>query len=160
MSIENIKQLMDGVDIAQLLPDLQTILRYADRIARFALMIGPVVLLFLGLHYLLRAPKEANYTTGYRFRWGMASVESWRFMQQVAGIAWTALGIGMVVAMGITGGRLSGLEIMDLLFVVIKRLVLQVILLLSSCLVIDLLVLVRYDRKGKRRLTWRELYSK
>ena len=159
MSIENIKELMDGVDIARLLPDLQTILKNADKIARIALLIGPVVLLFLGLHYLLLAPKEANYTTGYRFRWGMASVESWRFMQQVAGIAWTALGIGLVIAMGITGGRLSGLEIMDLLFVVIKRLVLQVILLLSSYLVIDLLVLAYYDRKGKRRLRWKELFG-
>lgn len=158
MTIENIKQLMDGVDIAQLLPDLETILRYAGTIAWFALLIGPVVLLFLGLHYFLLAPKEANYTTGYRFRWGMASVESWQYMQRVAGVIWSAMGIGLVIAMGITGGKLGSMEIMDMLYLVVKRLLLQAVLVLCSRQVINLLVFLRYDRKGKRRLTWRELY--
>lgn len=159
MSIENIKQLMDGVDIASLLPDIENILKFACTAGRFALLLGPAVLLFLGLHYFLLAPKEANYTTGYRFRWGMASVESWRFMQQTAGILWSLLGLGLLIAMGITAGSLKDLEPMALLTLVAKRLGLQVILTLASCLLINLLVLLRYDRKGKRRLSWRELYQ-
>ena len=159
MTIENIKQLMDGVDIAQLFPDMETVLRFAGNVARFSLLIGPAVLLFLGLHYLLLAPKEANYTTGYRFRWGMASVESWQYMQRVAGVIWSALGVGLVIAMGIVAGRMGELEIMDRLLLVVRNLALEALLVLLSCLVIDILVFLRYDRKGRRRLRWRELFG-
>ena len=159
MTIENIKELMDGVDIAQLLPNIDSILAFAVFLARFCLLLGPVVVLALGLHYFLLAPKEANYTTGYRFRWGMASVESWRFMQQVAGIVWGLLGLGLLIAMGVTNGQLADLALMDVLWLVVKRLALQIALLLGSCVVIDVIVFSRFDRKGKRRLTWRELYQ-
>ena len=158
MTIENIKELMDGVDIAALLPNIQAILEHIGSIARFALLLGPVVLLFLGLHYFLLAPKEANYTTGYRFFWGMASVASWKFMQQTAGTIWCLLGMGLLIAMGITSGNLDGMELMDVLWLVAKRLLLQVGLTAASCVLINVIVFARYDRKGKRRLTWRELY--
>ena len=158
MSIENIKQLMDGVDIAALLPNIDTILRFVRIVTRIALIAGPVVLLFLGLHYFLLAPKEANYTTGYRFRWGMASVESWRFMQRVAGTVWTALGLGLVIAMGILLGSLGEMEIMDLLWLAVNRLLMQAAWTLGSCVVIDLIVFLFYDRKGKRRISWWEMF--
>lgn len=159
MTIENIKELMDGVDIAKLLPNIEAILAHMGSIARIALLLGPAVVLFLGLHYFLLAPKEANYTTGYRFFWGMASVESWKFMQQTAGIIWSLLGMGLLIAMGITGGELEEMALMDVLWVVVRRVALQAGLTLASCIVIDLIVFARFDRKGKRRPTWRELYQ-
>ena len=159
MTIENIKELMDGVDIAKLLPDLQALLDKIPSLVRFTVLLGPVVLLFLGLHYFLLAPKEANYTTGYRFRWGMASPEAWRFMQQVAGAVWGLLGLGLLIAMAIGSAGFGELEIMDLLWAGAKDLALQALLTLVSCGIIDLIVIARYDYKGRRRLTWRELYE-
>lgn len=159
MTIENIKELMDGVDIAALLPDLQALLTHAPALIRILVLLGPIVLLFLGLHYFLLSPEEANYSTGYRFGWGMASPESWKFMQQVAGIVWGLLGLGLLIAMSITSTGFAELEIMDLLWVAVKKLALQAGLVLLSCLVINLIVIARYDFKGRRRLTWRELYE-
>lgn len=159
MTIENIKQIMDGVDIAALLPNIAAIVESAAFWARLAVLLGPIVLLFLGLHYFLLAPKEANYTTGYRFFWGMSSVEAWQFMQQLAGVIWSLLGIGLVIAMGISVGGFDELEIMDLLWAAVKRIALQVGLLLISCLIINLVVLIRFDRKGKRRIRLRDLYE-
>ena len=159
MTIENIKELMDGVDIAALLPDLEKLVAALPSIMRFLVLLGPVVLLFLGLHYFLLAPKEANYTTGYRFHWGMASPDSWRFMQQVAGAAWTLLGLGLLIAMAISSAGFGQLETMDLLWTVVKNLALQAGLTLVSCLLIDVIVVLRYDYKGRRRLTWRDVYE-
>ncbi len=157
LTIENIKELMDGVDIAQLLPDLEGLLSHAPALVRISVLLGPVVLLFLGLHYFLLSPKEANYTTGYRFRWGMASPESWRFMQQVAGAVWSILGLTLLVIMAVRSAGFAELELMDLLWAGVKNLALQAALALGSCLLINIIVFARYDRKGVRRLTWREL---
>lgn len=159
MTIENIKELMDGVDIAALLPDLQALLTTVPGLVRLAVLVGPAVLLFLGLHYFLLAPKEANYTTGYRFRWGMASPESWRFMQLVAGAIWSLLGLGLLIAMAISTAEFPSLEVMDLLWAAVGKLALQALLVLVSCGLINLIVVARYDFKGRRRLTWREMYQ-
>lgn len=159
MTIENIKELMDGVDIAALLPDLRELLTTVPGLVRLMVLLGPAVLLFLGLHYFLLAPKEANYSTGYRFRWGMASPESWKFMQLVAGAIWSMLGLGLLIAMAIATAEFSSLEIMDLLWTAVNQLALQALLVLISCGLINLIVVARYDFKGRRRLTWREMYQ-
>ena len=159
MTIENIKELMDGVDLGALLPDLGSIEYYVALLARLALLAGPVIMLALGLHYFLLAPKEANYTTGYRFRWGMASVESWQCTQQVAGAIWSLLGFGLLVAMSFTVANLREMEMLAMLLLAAKRLLLQAALAVGSRLLINLIVFARYDRKGKRRLTWRELHE-
>ena len=151
MSIENIKQLMDGVDIAQLLPDLQTILRYADRIARFALMIGPVVLLFLGLHYLLRAPKEANYTFGYRCYFGMGSVNAWRYTQRLAGILFTGVGLILTLVMfGVTAG-FQKLDVMDMLWKAVKCGIWEAAIIALVNIVLQVTVAFYFDGKGHLR---------
>lgn len=159
MTIENIKELMDGVDIAALLPDLQELLTTLPGLVRLCMLLGPAVLLFLGLHYFLLAPKEANYTTGYRFRWGMASPESWKFMQQVAGAIWSLLGLGLLIAMALATADFTELEVMDLLWAAVEKLALQALLVFVSCGLINLIVVARYDFKGRRRLTWREMYE-
>ena len=66
MTIENIKQLMDGLDIAALLPDIMDIINGIALLAQIALFLAPLILLGLGLYYVLLSPKEANFTTGYR----------------------------------------------------------------------------------------------
>ena len=158
MTIENIKELMDGVDIAALLPDLQAVLDHAAEIARFLILLGPLVLLFLGLHYYLLAPKEANFTTGYRFFWGMGSVQAWQFTQRLAGTVWGVLGIVLLIAMGLRSLRFSRLDLESLLWEAVRCIGFQMILVLVSCGIINLIVFSRFDRKGNRRLTWGELF--
>ena len=79
LDIESIKSLMDGFDPAALLPDLSDLFGSLATLCRFAVMIGPVVLLVLGLAYLFLSPREANYYFGYRCYFGMGSVQAWRF---------------------------------------------------------------------------------
>ena len=49
MSIEDIKQIMDGFDPAALLPDLSTLEGKAELICRIAVLVGPVLLLAVGI---------------------------------------------------------------------------------------------------------------
>ena len=49
LSIDSIKELMDGFDPAALLPELDTVFGKLELVCRIAVMIGPVLLLLLGL---------------------------------------------------------------------------------------------------------------
>ncbi len=157
MTIENIKEIMDGVDIAALLPDLQTLLEKAGPAVRFLVLLGPAVILFLGLYYFLLSPREANFTTGYRFSWGMGSEQAWQFMQKLAGIVWMVVGLSLLIVSVLVTRNFAELEIMDLLWQAVTYLCLQAAAALLGCAVINLTVFIRYDFKGNRRLTWREL---
>ena len=52
LDIESIKALLDGVDPAALLPDLSGLFGSLETVCRWAVMIGPVILLVMGLAYL------------------------------------------------------------------------------------------------------------
>ncbi len=159
MSIDNIRSLLDGLDMTALLPDIQAMMESAAPAARILMMIGPMVLLFLGLHYFLLPPGEANYSVGFRCHWGMSSVEAWRFTQRLAGYVWSLLGLGLGIAMAILGGRLAPLPLMDLLWKTVGYVAVQAALILAGNLLIRIVVFARFDAKGNRRLTWRELFG-
>ena len=105
MNIEDLKSLMDAFDPASLLPELDSVLDTVLYAVRIATLVGPAVLLLLGVGYLIFAPKEANYHFGYRCTFGMGSVEAWRFTQRLAGLVWGVLGLVMTFVMvALTGG--------------------------------------------------------
>ena len=151
MNIESFKELMDAFDPAALLPDLNTVLGRVELITRIAVTIGPIVLLLLGLAYLFISPREANYYFGYRCYFGMGSVEAWRFSQRLAGMAWAALGLVLTVVMVIISTGFRGKDVMDMVTSAVWCLVCQVVLVAVSMLVINLVVMLRFDRTGEYR---------
>ena len=150
-SFEDIKVLMDNFDPASLLPDLGTVVGKVELITRFAVLIGPVVLLALGLAYLLLAPREANYHFGYRCYFGMGSVQAWRFTQRLAGLVWSGLGLALTVVMFFITAGFKG-DIMQIMASGVTCILWEAALVFLSCLVINLLVMLRYNRKGDRRI--------
>ncbi len=158
--IENIKQIMDGLDIAALLPDITVIMQYVTVLARLLTMVAPLSILGFGLCYYLAAPREANYSLGYRFRWGMGSVEAWKFTQQLAGIVWSILGLVMTVVFAIISSGFLHMEPMEMLMRAVACVLWEGGLIGAACIAIDITVFVRYDRQGNRRLSWRELFDR
>lgn len=150
-SFEDIKTLMDNFDPASLLPDLTTIVGKVEFVTRIAVLVGPIVLLVLGLLYFFAAPKEANYHFGYRSYFGMGSVEAWRFTQRLAGAVWAVLGLILTGVMLLTTSGFGGKDIMDIIGSGCGCLVWEVILVVVSCLVINFIVMLNFDRKGEHR---------
>ena len=155
-SFEDIKVLMDNFDPAALLPDLTTVVGKVEFITRLAVMVGPVVLLVLGILYFFAAPKEANYRFGYRCYFGMGSEEAWRFTQRLAGLVWGVLGLVLTVVMLIITGSFGGNPIMDIIGKGAKCLLWEGGLILVSILGINLTAMLCYDRKGLRRRTYED----
>ena len=151
MSIDGIKEIMDAFDPASLLPELSTITGKIELIARIAVMVGPIVLLVLGLMYLFIAPKEANHYFGYRCYFGMGSVEAWRFTQRLAGAVLGGLGLILTGVMLVISMGFPGMEAMDMVWKAFWCLIWQGILALLANAGIWLAAFLRYDAKGNLR---------
>lgn len=148
--IESLKEILSQSDfgLESLLPDLSGLEGLLSTVVRWAVIFGPVCLLGMGLWLFLAAPKEANHKAGYRFWYGMASLESWQFTQRLAGILWSLLGLVLTVVMVILAAGFSKQGLEELFLDAVKALLWQIGSLVVTCLIIDLTVIVCYDFKG------------
>ena len=151
MNIEDLKGLMDAFDPAALLPELDTIMGKIEFLMRIAVVVGPVVLLVMGLLYLLVSPKEANHYLGYRCYFGMGSISAWRFSQRLAGIVWTLLGLVLTAVMILISNGFRGMEIMDMVWKAVRCMLWQAGLTAVSCLFINTIVALNYNSQGELR---------
>ena len=147
----SIKEMMDSFDPAALLPDLTEMADVIASVARLSILIGPLVLLAMGLAYLFLSPKEANYRFGYRCFFGMGSVQAWRYTQRMAGLIWGGLGILLTVVMGVISLGYSGSSVVEILDSALTCLIWEAILAAVSTVVINVLVLLRFDARGALR---------
>ena len=151
LDVESIKALLDGFDPAALLPDLSKVFDSLVPVCRIAVLLGPVVLLILGLSYLIFSPKEANYYLGYRCYFGMGSEYAWRFTQRLAGWLFTLTGLALTVVMFAISLGFSGMPLTDMVWRAAACLVLELIASVLLILTVNLSAAFRFDRKGKHR---------
>ena len=151
LDIESIKSLMDGFDPAALLPDLSDLFGSLATLCRFAVMIGPVVLLILGLAYLFLSPREANYYFGYRCYFGMGSVQAWRFTQRMAGMLFGGVGLILTIVMYVISGGFAEMEVTDMVWKAASCLAWQAGVALAVTLAINTIAAVTFDRRGELR---------
>ena len=151
LDVESIKALLDGFDPAALLPDLSKVFDSLVPVCRIAVLLGPVVLLILGLSYLIFSPKEANYYLGYRCNFGMGSEYAWRFTQRLAGWLVTLTGLALTLVMFAISLGFSGMPLTDMVWRAAACLVLELIASVLLILTVNLSAAFRFDRKGKHR---------
>ena len=149
--MEKITALFDKLDLAKLVPEMDTLLEKMQWIAGVAVMVGPLVMLFLGLWYLLLPPKEANHSAGFRTWFGMGSEEAWRMTQKIAGYAWIGCGVVLSVVMWIISRGFANMELMDVAGKAFMCLLWQVGVAVVSYVGICLTVTILFDSRGIRR---------
>ena len=151
MDIEAIKALFEDFDLAAFLPKLDDVIGWIEMVLRIAVMAGPLLLRGFGLLYLLAPPKEANYSLGYRFWWGMSSLDAWQFTQHIAGLVWSALGTGLTIVMALICNSFRRMEPMDMVWSAVKCLGWELVLVVLACLAINITVFAKFDNTGYRR---------
>ena len=151
MTIDDFKTLMDEFDPASLLPELDTLVGKIALVARIAVLVGPLLLVVMGLLYLFAAPKEANYHFGYRCYYGMGSVSAWRFTQRIAGLVFSALGLILGIVMLVVSGSFSRMETVDLLWRAIYCAAWEAGLVAIACIGINITAMMCFNGKGDRR---------
>ena len=151
LDIESIKAIMDGFDPASLLPDLSKVFDSLAPLCRFAVLIGPVVLLLLGLSYLILTPKEANHYLGYRCYFGMGSEYAWRFTQRLAGFLFTGAGLALTVVMFAISVSFPYMQLPEMVWKAAACLVVELVAAVLLVLIVNLSAAFRFDRKGRHR---------
>ena len=151
LDLHSIKDMMDGFDPASLLPNLSELFESLAPVCRFAVMIGPLVLLVLGISYLFFVPKEANYYFGYRCYFGMGSVYAWRFTQRMAGLLFGGMGLVLTVIMFVISGRFRYMEVTEMVWQALECVLLQAVLVFAATLLINITAALRFNRKGEHR---------
>ena len=151
LDIESIKELMDAFDPASLLPELTSIFDFIAAVCRIAVLVGPILLLALGLAYLLFAPREANYYFGYRCYYGMGSIEAWRFTQRLAGAVLGGTGLILTGIMLVISGAFGSMDAMDMVWKAFWCLIWQALLALLANVIIWAVTFFRFDAKGNYR---------
>ena len=143
--------LFEGFDFANFIPDVTSVLGWLETVARIAVMAAPLVLLGFGLLYLLAPPKEANHSLGFRFWWGMASLDAWQFTQRIAGMVWMVLGLVLTIVMGILCNGFRGMEVDAMLWLAIRCILWELGIAVVSTLGIQVAVFIVFDSRGFRR---------
>lgn len=158
LDFDAIKKILDGVDPAEMLPQIDTIFSKIPLLCRICVMAGPVILLILGLCYLFLAPKEANYYFGYRCFFGMGSVHAWRFTQRIAGMVLGGLGLILTLVMFFISLGFGSMEISAMAWLTVKCLIWQAVLVILATLGINGLAMFWFNRRGelRRRVKRRE----
>lgn len=149
---ETLKSLMNNFDLADYMPQLDTLDGKVELLLRVAVMVGPLVLLGMGLVYFLAAPGEANYHLGYRCYYGMGSVEAWQFTQRLAGIVWSVLGLVLTVVMALIVGGYRDMQMDAMISSAVKCLLWELGLTAVSVLGINVTAMVLFDARGRRRV--------
>lgn len=151
MNLDALKVLFEDFDIAAFLPELTAFMGWIELILRLIVMATPLLLLFFGLLYLLAPPKEANYGLGYRCWWGMASLDAWQYTQRIAGLIWTALGVVLTIVMALICNAFRRMEPMDMVWTAAGCMFWELGLTVASCIAINILVILKFDKDGFRR---------
>ena len=154
LDMEALKEALQGLDNfdpAAVLPQMDSIFGRILLICRVCVLLGPVILLLLGLGYLFLAPKEANYYFGYRCFFGMGSVMAWQFTQRMAGMVLGGLGLVLTVVMVVISTGFPGMETEAMAWLTVKCLIWQVVLTLLATLTINGLAMFWFNRKGELR---------
>lgn len=149
--MDKIESLLEGFSLENVIPPLDTLLGKVETLVRIAIILGPVIMVVLGLMYWFRAPKEANRYFGFRTYFGMGSVEAWRFTQKLAGLLWTGLGGLLFVIMGIISLTMRGKDAFAMMNTAKNCLIWQLVLVGLCCLGISIAAAVFFDKDGKRR---------
>jgi hypothetical protein len=139
------------LDLGALLPSVGSVMGFVEFLLVVAMLAGPLLQLGFGLLYWFKPPQEANHGLGYRFWWGMASLDAWKFTQLLAGKVFTIMGGALTLAAIVINIIISGLELMDMANWAAICVLIELVLIGLGCLTINILVMLKFDKDGYRR---------
>ena len=149
--MEAITAFMEGFDIAKFLPDLGKLIGDLRFWIGVFLLIGPIIMLLLGLWYFFLPTKEANHHIGFRTYFGMSSPVAWKYAQKMAGLMFMIGGGVLTVCALIYVILAKAAEPMKMATTALIILLAQVFVAFGIWLAMQILLLIRFDKKGNKK---------
>ena len=149
--MDKLAQMVKDFDLGNFIPELDSVIGWVEFAAQVAVMLGPLLLLIFGAVYFFIPPKEANHHLGYRFYWGMGSVEAWQFTQRLAGAVWSVLGLVLTLIMLLVSVGFRGLDGLEMANAALTCVIWDLALIGIACIGINVVVAMRFDKEGNVR---------
>lgn len=149
--MEAITAFLESFDIAKLLPELGKLIGDLRFWAGLFMLVGPIIMLILGLWYFFLPTREANHHIGFRAYFGMGSMDAWCFAQKRAGLFFMIGGGVLTVISLVLVIMLSGAEPMKMATTALIVLLIQTLAAFGLWLVLQIMLMVRYDKNGNRK---------
>ena len=150
--MDDILSLLQDFDVANFLPAPEQFVRRLEGWTRFAVLLGPLLLMGLGACYYFAPPEGASHSFGFRTYWGMGSVQAWLFSQKLAGMGYMAVGAALFVLMGLVSLTFRGHAAMAMINTALVCVVIELLITLGLWSVLNILIYRAYDKDGNRRL--------
>lgn len=157
LDMDFLKSLISDFDLMALLPDMAAVMEWIFSLVGMAVIIGPALLALLGLINLILPAKEANHFMGYRCFWGMGSIKSWKFTQRFSGAVWAVMGIVMALSAYHQRSELLSMGDLNMMYRAVEMLIDQIVAVVISCVVINIIIFILFDFKGNIRRIWKNL---
>lgn len=149
--MDDILSILQDFDVANFLPEPEAYIKSLVGWVRFAVLLGPLILLVLGAWYYFWPPKEANHAVGFRTYWGMGSIKAWLFSQKLAGMSFMVLGGALLVISFLVSLTFNGDKAMGMINTAFVLVLIQLLLILSVWVALNLLIYRAFDKDGKPR---------
>ena len=139
------------LDIAALLPDMSTFLGQVTFWLRLMLLIGPLVMVGIGLCHFFFPPEEANHAIGFRTRRSMSSLEAWRYAQRLSGFVYMVLGGTLFLIMLIISLFFGQLQMVTMVVTALVCVIVECVLALGAFILVECLLWKFFDKDGYRK---------
>ena len=138
-------------DIAGMLPNLTSFIGWVKFLLGFMVVIGPLVMLGMGLWFFFRPPKEANHSVGFRTKWSMSSVEVWQYAQRLSGFVYMVLGGGLFLITFILTLFFGVMQMPAMVITALVCVILEALLALAAYIFVEYMLRKYFDQDGYRR---------
>lgn len=149
--MEAITAFMESFDISKLLPELGKFISDLRFWAGLFMLIGPMIMLLLGLWYFFLPTKEANHHVGFRAYFGMGSPEAWCYAQKRAGLFFMIGGGALAVVSLVFVIILGGAEPMKMATTALILLMVQAIAAFGLWVALQIMLMTKFDKNGNRK---------
>lgn len=140
--------MFSDLDFSGLVPDINTFVGKLELAARLCVMVGPLILLGLGLWFLLWPPKDNKSYVGFRTFYRAKTVESWRYAQHIAGCVWGAMGVVLTLILSLICNGFRKMDGLTMGTTAIICVIVELILLIASVIYINRQVAKKFDKDG------------
>lgn len=149
--MDKLLSMLKEFNIANFLPPMAELSGSLRFWAAVIMLVGPLVMLFLGLWYYYKPPKEANHSAGFRTYYGMGSIAAWKFTQNLAGRIYILLGGGLSALMLVISIFFIWAQPTTAMTWALICVILEVILAFAAWLYIQKTVKKKFDADGNKR---------
>lgn len=114
-------------------------------------MLIPVTMIIFGVKFLRKAPKNINYTYGYRTTRSMKNRDTWEFAHKQIGSLWKRIGIALLPCSAVVMLFFIGMDIESIGLNSVYIIFIQLVFMVFPIFIVEKRLKNSFDKYGQRK---------